>query len=71
MGNTKGRFCVAAVLTSVSVLSAAVQLTTEEHQQRNPAISGKIVVHEYNRSGNWDIWVMNLETRETWPICTE
>lgn len=43
-------------------------ITTNESDQRSPAIYGDIVVYEDNRNGNWDIYGYNLEKKEEFQI---
>lgn len=46
-------------------------ITTEPHNQYDPAIYGNIVVWTDERNGNKDIYGYDLSLQEEFPICTE
>lgn len=46
----------------VSGASGEVLITTDTANQAFPAISGKRIVYEDNRSGNWDVYMYDLST---------
>jgi beta propeller repeat protein len=50
---------VAAIAVSVG---AETPVTLNAADQRNPAVSGSVVVWEDHRNGNWDIYMKNLTT---------
>jgi beta propeller repeat protein len=59
------------LFAAIAAVPAAVLITDNEFNQRNPAISGPWVAFEDYRNGNWDIWVYNIKTRDIRPICQE
>ena len=72
VGRTKGIVLVSslAVLFVIvgSIIENEYQITTDEHNQRLPAIYGDIVVWHDNRNGNWDIYGYNLSEPEEFQI---
>lgn len=53
-----------------SIKENEYQITSDEHDQRWPAIYGDIVVWQDNRNDNWDIYGYNLSTQEEFQITT-
>lgn len=47
------------------------QITTDSHHQRYPAIYENIIVWQDDRNQNWDIYGLNLTTREEFQITTD
>lgn len=66
----KTLLAVLLVAVTAASASAQTQLTTGPATQYNPAISGNYVVWTDYRAGNWDIWGMDLRTRQEFPVCT-
>jgi beta propeller repeat protein len=62
------------VLSASSIFSMSVvsefPICTAPHRERYPAIYGDIVAFVDQRSGNWDIYGVNLSTGTEFPICT-
>jgi len=54
----------------VSGASGEVLITTDTANQAFPAISGKRIVYEDNRNGNWNIYMYNLSTNTEKQITT-
>lgn len=48
-----------------------IQICIESHDQVNPDIYGDKIVYEDHRSGNWDIYLFDLNTKTERSICTE
>jgi beta propeller repeat protein len=65
------------ILGIVAVFDMSVEesnefrITTDPHNQTNPAIYGDIVVWEDNRNGNWDIYGYDLSTGQEFQITTD
>lgn len=58
-------------VSTVSAASNGAPVCTNPSEQKDPDISGDLVVWEDHRNGNADIYMKNIKTGQEYAVCTE